>query len=459
MINLITTLVGEQLEEGEGDKWGGTLAAPNGSVYGIPSEAPRVAKFNPVDKSIAYIGPDFPYGNWYKGAMTDNGIIYCPPYEDYDRGILKIDTNTDTATELNRNLLPEQGVWASCAAALDGCIYFMPTRARRIMKLDPNNNDAMSSVGDDLGSNGSKYSGTVVGIDGCVYGIPFNSNRIPKYDPINEITSFVGEEADEALKCEGDGALGRDDCIYALAKDDRVLKIDTTNNSHGFVGNSVDSDHHPVLLEDWGDVVGPGWGDTILGIDGCVYWPPYFAMRTLKYDPHTDLTSLVGGAFSDGHGEWYGGALAMDGVIYCFPKYADQVLAIDPWGEFLETTKANMEDRPETFGFIFQKITEVREGSTLHESQTNFDHAIVKFGYKEVYEVLETSMKPVDDYCKETNLCPFMIVASYAHKGTSTLSAINHLIRRDLSWVNNCTSSLESKTLTNKKRKHNSLLK
>ena len=63
--------------------------------------------------------------------------------------------------------------------ALDGCIYFMPANVRRIMKLDPNNNDAMTSVGDDLGK-GWKYIGTVVGIDGCVYGIPHRSKCIVK---------------------------------------------------------------------------------------------------------------------------------------------------------------------------------------------------------------------------------------------------------------------------------------
>ena len=73
----------------------------------------------------------------------------------------------------------------------------MPACARRIMKLDPNNGDAMTSVGDDLGDGRYKYIGTVVGIDGCVYGIPLISTRIIKYDPINDITSFVGEEADK----------------------------------------------------------------------------------------------------------------------------------------------------------------------------------------------------------------------------------------------------------------------
>ena len=41
----------------------------------------------------------------------------------------------------------------------------MPYNARRIMKLDPNNSDAMTSVGNDLGDGHAKYSGTVVGID------------------------------------------------------------------------------------------------------------------------------------------------------------------------------------------------------------------------------------------------------------------------------------------------------
>ena len=92
------------------------------------------------------IGPDFNFGDnfgdrvkWDRGAITDSGIIYCPPVDSRRRGILKIDTNTDNVTELDRNLLPERGndMWVSCAAALDGCIYFMPYYAIQIMKLDP----------------------------------------------------------------------------------------------------------------------------------------------------------------------------------------------------------------------------------------------------------------------------------------------------------------------------------
>ena len=362
-MNAISSLVGEELEEGG---WEGTLAAPNGSIYGIPCKARQVIKFNPVDKSMNYIGPsirpDFGGGwdKWYGGSITDNGIIYCPP-QHRDRDILKIDTNTDTATELDsRNNRPEQGfeMWISCAAALDGCIYFMPCHARRIMKLDPNNNDAMSSVGDDLGRDGWKYRGTVVGIDGCVYGIPRKSNRIVKSNRINGNTSYVGEEADEDFCCDGNGVVGRDGCIYAVVRDGRVLKIDTRNNAYCIVGNKVESKHVT------------GWMDGILGIDGCIYWPPYRAAQILKYDPHSNLTSLVGDDFGTRYEEKWGvGCVASDGVIYCLPLYTHRILAIDPLKEYTSSLKNNMEEHPEEFGRIFQPSDDIPD-------DTHFDRAV-----------------------------------------------------------------------------------
>ena len=428
--NAITTLVGGEELEGE-DKWSGPMAAPNGSLYGIPSRARRVAKFNPVDRSITEIGPDFGgvWCKWSIGAMTENGIIYCPPCN-RDRGILKIDTNTDTVTDLDANLLPEQGdgfMWESCAAALDGCIYFIPCKARRIMKLDPNNGDAMSSVGDNLGDGASKYIGTVIGIDGCVYGIPFKSKRILKYDPINDITSFVGEACQEFFQCTGNGTLGRDGCIYALANV-RLLKIDTANNLHRFVENSVLSDNH----RDY------GWLDAILGIDGCIYWAPFNARRTLKYDPHSDQTSLVGDDFGIQRtysGRWYGGSLATDGVIYCIPNTANQVLAIDPLGEFSLGTKTNMEEHPEELGFLFRI-----NGTDTASNRTNFDSAVTKFGVHKVFEIVQKCLPPANEVCVVSRLYPFMIAASYKE---SPLSVIYFLLRQVPSLIT-CNSAVGS---------------
>ena len=438
MVDTISTLVVEGLHEGVDrypNKYRGTLAAANGCIYGIPYSARRVLKFNPVDNSIINIGPNFDRGyKWGRGAITGSGVIYCLPCE-RRRGILKIDTNTDTVIELDVNLLPERGhnMWLSCAVALDGCIYCMPYKGRRIMKIDPKNNDAMTSVGDDLGDGRCKYSGTVVGIDGCVYGIPTCSTRIVKYDPINDVIFFVGEETDKYFKCSG-GALGRDGFIYALANDGRVLKIDTTNNSHGFVGNSIQSDNRQK-----------GWSDAILGIDGCIYGVPYHTRSILRYDPHSNQISFLDYEFELQNYKWFGGALAIDGVIYCIPDNHHHVLAIDPIEELFEITKAIIHEHPEEFGSLFQTI-EVDGDSLL--SLTNFDLAVIKFGPSKVFEALEKSMKPINDFCNESNLCPFMIAASYKE---SRVCVINHLLRRDLSWVNNCISSWKGNEPKNKK--------
>ena len=449
MDNAISTLVGEELERNA--KWIGTVAGVNnGSLYGIPGGA-GVAKFNSLDKSIIEIGPDFVDGcKWSKGAMTDSGVIYCPPCNIRHGSILKIDTNTDNVTELDVNIFPHKlrcviymsraftfdgCMWASCAAALDGCIYFMPYDEGRIMKLDPNNGDAMSSVGDDLGKD-NKYIGAVVGIDGCVYAMPLHSSLILRYDPINETTSFFGEEANEDFCFSGNGVLGRNGCIYAATYDGLVLKIDTTNNSHCLVGNRVESDHD-----------GNGWGDAILGIDGCIYWPPMDATHILKYDPHSNLTSLEGGDFGRGRLKWSGGCSAPDGVIYCLPSSATRVLAIDPLREYTLSLKNNMEECPEQLGRIFQPSDDIPD-------ETNFDRAVTKFGQKKVLELLEDCMPPADQVYALSNLYPFMTAAS---SNKSRVCVIYHLLRQTPSFVNCMKEAIDTANHTmhcDKKRKY-----
>ena len=133
--------------------------------------------------------------------MAASYTVNCPPFGNR-RGILKIDRNTDTdtdtcnVTELDINLLHVQSLSMD---AFTSCRFLIQTVA--IMKLDPNNNDAMSSVGDDLGdtvAKGYKYTTTVVGIEGCAYGIHYvylgianvSSNTIQSM-PSNESKSKI----------------------------------------------------------------------------------------------------------------------------------------------------------------------------------------------------------------------------------------------------------------------------
>ena len=92
----------------------------------------------------------------------------------------------------------------------------------------------------------------------------------------------------------------------------------------------------------------------------------------------------------------------------------------------------NMQAHPEEFGFLFQTI-EADEDFVALSLKTNLNHAVAKFGQDKVLEVMEKKfMKPINDFCKKSNLLPFMIAASYEE---SIVCAIYHLLRPDLSWM------------------------
>ena len=243
---------------------------------------------------------------------------------------------------------------------------------------------------------------------------------------------FVGQVADTIFECTSDGALGRDGCIYALATGGRILKIDITNNSHCFVGFSVESNDDDEI----DDVV---WGDAILGTDGCIYWPPMSGTHILKHDPYTNQTSLVGDDYGQSQYKWKNGSLAADGVIYCIPSCAVQVLSIDPWKEFAMHVKNNMNGHLEPLRCLFQ----INDSDTPASNRTYFDCAVTKFGIGKVFEVLEEYMPPADRMCSYSNLYPFMIAASYEK---SALSVIYYLLRQYPSLLDHsCTGDNEKK--------------
>ena len=291
----------------------------------------------------------------------------------------------------------------------------MPDFAGRIMKLDPINSDAITSVGDYLGDKELKYIGMVIGIDGCVYGIPFQSNFIVKYDPVNDTTSFIGKKLrQDSLECNGSGVLGRDGCIYARALNvGKVLKIDTTNNYHSFVKDII-AIANPRYSDEG------RWGDAVLGVDGCISWPPLRANRI----------TMVGNNFEiDLSQKWGGGSLTSDGVIYCIPSNAKRILCIDLFKEFMSSVKKNMENHPEQLGCLFQSSND------SIPDKTNFDCAVVKFGHEKVLKVIDECMPPVDQMCAAKNLYPFLIAASCKR---SDVSVIYQLSRQALPSLVDC---------------------
>ena len=71
------------------------------------------------------------------------------------------------------------------------------------------------------------------------------------------------------------------------------------------------------------------WYGGILGVDGCVYAPPYTARGVLRVNPQDDSVQVIGN-YPTGGWKWHGGLLAKStGVIYAFPAHSNEVLCID----------------------------------------------------------------------------------------------------------------------------------
>jgi hypothetical protein len=256
------------------EKWSDFVKGKDGFLYGIPCRDRRVLKFNPVDKSMEMIGPDFGENDsWCGGVLAKNGRIYCPPNSCHN--MLRIDTIAGTVETIDLDLqlqLPRNGRWRSGAIGRDECIYYLPSspHTKDILRLDPDT-DNLSVIRVPLSCR-SGYSATVLGKDGCIYGIPKSfEDCVIRFDPmepenISYFDKYIRTDSDNdnfGFEFVTGGVLGCDGNIYALEFGGKVLKIDTSARTV----SGIDQENHE-----------PCCGGPVVGSDQCIYWyqPQHF---------------------------------------------------------------------------------------------------------------------------------------------------------------------------------------
>ena len=244
--------------------------------------------------------------------------------------------------------------------------------------------------------------------------------------------------------------LGRDNNIYIACDKGQVMKIDTSstrtanNGAHSIVGNTV---VEKAMAGSIGSrrIAGSTrrWCDGVLGVDGCIYWPPRDAKQTLKYDPVSNISSLVGLEFGNIRGKWNNGvhvhdhdhAHASDGIIYCLPSNAKYVLRIDAYGYYVSSLRRDMERYPEKLGLIFESKHDNRTNS--EEMGTLYENAMIKFGKKRGFQTVVDCLPPSDKFLgTSAGACrgfyPYALAASLPN---SSVSIIYHLLRQDPSLL------------------------
>ena len=155
------------------------------------------------------------------------------------------------------------------------------------------------------------------------------------------------------------------------------------------------------------------------------------------------MPSLGGDNLGEGHYKWKGGALAIDGVIYCIPSCSTQVLTIDPFKELSMTLQNNFKKHPQELGRIFVKDEECKK--------TFYNGAVRKIGIEKVFQLFEECLSKEAEWSDtHSNTLPLFMVAASCEN--SAVSVIYYFLRRNV-HVLVANYSNEDSNIQNKKRK------
>ena len=134
------------------------------------------------------------------------------------------------------------------------------------------------------------------------------------------VSTFTGGATYVSLGWYG-GVLGPDGCIYCPPFfADNILKL---NVATGVTTNITGGASMPSMAA--------GWFGGVLGPDGCIYFAPRNATNILKLNVATGVTTnITGGAsYAPANNSWSGGVLGPDGCIYFAPFYATNILKLN----------------------------------------------------------------------------------------------------------------------------------
>lgn len=305
----------------DSNTWIGGVLAPNGKIYGIPSDSSDILIVDPVagTASRSAMGATLAdSGKWRGGVLGPDGKIYGMPLGSTD--ILIIDPAAGSASRSAMGAtLTGASKWIGGVLGPDGKIYGIPYTSTDILIIDPAAGTATrSAMGASL-TGSSKWQGGVLGPDGKIYGIPFNSTDILIIDPVAGAAtrSTLGAMLTDGSKWRS-GVLGPDGKIYGIPADSTdILIIDPA------AGTAVRS-AMGATLSDSGK-----WQGGVLAPDGKIYAMPLTSTDILIIDPiaGTAVRSALGAALS-GSNKWQGGVMAPDGSIYAIPYASADILRI-----------------------------------------------------------------------------------------------------------------------------------
>ncbi len=188
-------------------------------------------------------------------------------------------------------------------------------------------------IAQEFGGEEWKYWGAVCGRDNCIYGIPTNARRVVRLNPEDNTWVEIGPDLGPAPWKFRSGILASNGCIYcAPLNANKVLKIDTASGSVDFLD---------ALLPETGDFM---WSSGTLAADKNIYFMPAHAHYILKINPEDDSIESVGPDMGGGSFK-YSGVVAMpDGTIFGIPHESPTVIRFDIVTQLVTTVGEEAEE-------------------------------------------------------------------------------------------------------------------
>eukprot|EP00930_Biecheleria_cincta_P070824 TRINITY_DN58425_c0_g1_i1.p1 TRINITY_DN58425_c0_g1~~TRINITY_DN58425_c0_g1_i1.p1 ORF type:complete len:491 (-),score=97.72 TRINITY_DN58425_c0_g1_i1:173-1645(-) len=278
-------LIGPILDGGN-SKYCAAAVGCDGNVYCPPNQAGRVLQVDCKTKKVQLIGPDLRFGGGggsYVSAVTGaDGNVYAVPFNALR--ILKIDCQRGGAVEfIGPALTPMGHQWRTALLASDGFIYAPPCSASHVLKFNtnPEGSQSVEFIGPEMPcfpapEGQEKWRSCVEAADGCIYAVPSSARRLLRIKTgACAGASLTAAEVEAEQKRQAEEEEQRQ--IQELRKADLQKAQQTPEQTPGPLedglveeGDGGSSDDE--ALEDWPDAE----------VDGVTMWGPLFTLRWVR---------------------------------------------------------------------------------------------------------------------------------------------------------------------------------
>jgi hypothetical protein len=306
--------------------------------------AAAYAEYGSVDPvaTKVLVTADSATDKWIGANLVPSGTVVGVPNQSPD--VLMVDDEVPYRDDFGATLDTEVKNFHGGVYHPDtGLVYFLPGSSEEgIGVFDPVAGTLVFSMMG-LPSLTGSWRGGVVASNRRIYCAPNTSQYVLVIDPRNKSGSPYGTASQVTLGATLTGStkwagIARADngVMYCAANDSPdVLRIDPHDLTASDLGTATRTNFGLDLSD------GTKWQGIILGADGLLYCVPFFAPDILIIDPvaNTAVRSALGATFSSGGSKWEYGCNGPNGRIYCMPRTKAEILEIDPIGQTARLSK------------------------------------------------------------------------------------------------------------------------